>query len=136
MIVGAGSHTVTVTATDPSGNSITATTTFNVIAGPSFTVSVTPNSVKRGNQVTLQTAFNNCASSRQSLTLKVSLTTPRSNDLMLSLPVVLQAGQKGKLSIPLSIPKSAPTGLYTVTLEVYVGGTKTGTSTAQLTVTP
>ena len=135
-IVGAGPHTITVTAIDPSGNSSTTTTTFNVIAGPSFTVSVTPNSVKRGNQVTLQAAFSNCASSRQLLTLKVGLTTPRSNNLMVSLPVVLQAGQKGKLSIPLSIPKSTPAGLYTVTIDVYVGGTKTGTSTAQLTVTP
>jgi hypothetical protein len=55
---------------------------------------------------------------------------------MLTLPIMLQAGQKGSLSIPLTIPKSTPTGLYSLTLDVYVGGTKVGTSTAQLTVTP
>jgi glycosidase len=135
-LVGVGSHTIIVTATDDSNNSSTATATFTVTAEPTFVLSVTPASVKRGNHVTLKAAFNNCASSRQSLTLKVSLTTPFSSDLMLTLPAVLQGGQKGSLSIPLTIPKATPTGVYTLTLDVYAGGTKIGTSKAQLTIIP
>ncbi len=135
-IVGAGPHTITVTAIDPSGNSSTATTTFTVIPGPSFTVSLTPASVRRGGQVTLKASFSNCASSRQALTLKVSLTTPRDKTLMATLPITLQAGQKGSLTLPLIIPRSSPTGLYALTLDVYVGSARIGTSSAQLTVTP
>jgi len=134
-LVGAGSHTITVTATDVAGNSKNATINFTVIAGPSFTVNVTPSSVKRGKEVTFRTAFKNCAGSRQTLTLKVSLTRPGSNTLMVTLPLVLQAGQAGSLNIPVTIPKSTPTGVYSLTLDVFVGGIRIGTSTAQLTVT-
>jgi CSLREA domain-containing protein len=133
-LVGVGARTITITGKDPSNNSRSVTTTFTVVAGPSFTISVNPSSVKRGNSVTLTTAFNNCASS-QALTLKVSLTKPGSNTLMVSLPLTLKAGQRGSLAIPVPIAKTTPTGLYSLTLDVYVGAVKIGTSTAQLTVT-
>ena len=135
-LVGVGPRTITITGKDPSNNSKSVTTTFTVVGGPSFTVSVNPSSVRRGNLVTLTTAFNNCASSSQALTLKVSLTKPGSSTLMVSLPLTLKAGQKGSLAIPVPIANSTPTGLYSLTLDVYVGGVKIGTSTAQLTVNP
>ncbi len=134
--VGVGSHAITITATDAAGNSNTATTIFTVNGVPSFSVSVNPNTAKRGAVVSLATAYRNCASSRQELILKVSLTRPSRQDLMATLPITLQPGQKGSLNIPIRIPSSTPTGLYSITLDVYVGGIKIGTSTAQLTVTP
>lgn len=135
-LVGVGPHLITVTATDPSGSTSSVTTTFTVVAVPSLVVSVNPVTVRQGSRATLNAAFSNCASSRQVLTLKVSSTPPLSNILMATLPVTLQAGQRGSLSIPLIIPKSTPTGLYTLALDVYVGGVKTGTSTVQLLVIP
>lgn len=132
--VGVGSHAITVTATDGAGNSNTATTNFTVNGSASFSVSVNPSIVRRGNAVSLMAAYRNCASSRQALTLKVSLTGPSQQNLVAALPITLQPGQMGSLNIPIRIPSSTPTGLYSLTLEVYVGGIKTGTSTAQLTV--
>lgn len=41
---------------------------------------------------------------------------------MLTLPINLRAGQKGSISIPVHIPKSTPAGLYTLTLDWYIGG--------------
>jgi hypothetical protein len=135
-LVGVGSHTITITAKDAAGNSKTATTSFTVNGSPIFSVSVNPTTVRRGNVVSLMAAYNNCASSRQALTMKVSLTTPTRNDLMVTLPITLQPGQSGSLNIPVRIPASTPVGLYSLTLDVYVGGIKIGTSTAQLTVIP
>ncbi|HEY6045405.1 MAG TPA: HYR domain-containing protein, partial [Pyrinomonadaceae bacterium] len=134
-LVGVGPQTITITAKDSSNNSSSVQTTFTVVGGPGFTISVSPNTLKRGGTVTLSAAFNNCASSSQALTLKVSLTRPGSNTLMVTLPLTLRAGQRGSLSIPVPIPKSTPTGLYALTLEWYIGGVKIGNSTAQLTVT-
>jgi hypothetical protein len=132
--VSAGSHSITVTATDAAGNSNTATTSFTVNASPVFSVSVNPTTARQGSLVSLRTAYHNCANSRQTLTLKVSLTRPSRQDLMATLPITLQPGQSGSFNIPIRIPTSTPTGLYSLTLDVYVGGIKIGTSTAQLTV--
>ena len=134
-LVGVAPHTITVTAKDVANNSKSAQTTFTVIAEPAFTISVAPNSVSRGGSVTLRAAFHNCATTRQALTLKVSLTRPGSTTLMVTLPLTLNGGQSGSLSLPIPIPRSTPTGLYTLTLDWYIGGVKIGTSTAQLTVT-
>ena len=134
--VSVGSHTITVTATDAAGNTPTATTTFIVNGAPNFMVSVNPATARRGNVVRLTATFRNCASSRQTLTLRMSLTRPSRQDLMVTLPLTLQPGQMGSLSIPIRIPSSTPTGLYSLTMDVYIGGIKIGTSTAQLTVIP
>jgi hypothetical protein len=123
------------TATDASTNSNTATTTFTVVPGPSFLVSVTPTTVKRGGKVIATKAFTNCASTSQRVTLKVRLVSPVCDIPMVTLPVTLQAGQRGSFSITLTIPKPTLLGLYALTLDWYVGGVKVGTSTAQLTVT-
>jgi hypothetical protein len=134
-LVGVGSQIITITGKDPSGNVKSVATTFTVIAGPSFTISINPTNIKRGNIVTLSSSFNNCATTNQSLTLEVSLVNPSGKTLMVSLPFTMKAGQKGSMSIPVPISKSTPVGTYSLTLDVIVGGVKVGTSTAQLTVT-
>jgi hypothetical protein len=111
------------------------TLTIQASTPPGFTISVVPSTVKRGGKVTLNVAFRNCASTPQTVVLKLSLTTPQSSTMMLTFPVTLQAERSGSLSIPLTIPKSTRTGLYTLTLDVFVGGIKTSTTTTQLTVT-
>ena len=88
-----------------------------------------------GGQVTVNVAYNNPGSTAQTLTLKVSLTTPATKTLMLTVPLTLKANQSGNVSWPLPIAKSTPVGLYSVTLDVFVGATQVGTSSAQLTVT-
>jgi hypothetical protein len=141
-LVGVGAYTINITATDGSNNSRTVTTTFTVVAGQSFNASFNPNTVRRGDQTTLKVAFSNCAAKAQALTLTVSLKIPTNGKkpkiqaLSATMQVTLQAGQRGSLSIPFKIPKPSAPGLYLLTLDVYAGGVRTGTSTAQLTVTP
>ncbi len=135
-LVGVGVQTITITATDSAHNSSSATTTFTVKAAlPSFTISINPSTVKQGGQVTVTTTYSNPSSTAQTLTIKVSLTTPKTKTLMFTVPLTLKANQSGSVSWPLPIAKSTPEGLYSVTLDVFLGATQIGTSSAQLTVT-
>jgi hypothetical protein len=134
-VVGPGTHAITVTAIDASGNVTKVTTNFIAIPAPSFAIGVTPSIVKRGSKVILNAAFRSCSSDPQTVVLKLSLTTPRSSTLVLVLPVTLPAEQTGSFSVPLTISKSTPIGIYTLTLDVFVGGVKTSSSQKQLTVT-
>jgi hypothetical protein len=135
-LVSIGVQTITITATDSAHNVSSTTTTFTVKAAlPSFTISINPSTVKQGGQVTVTTTYSNPTSTAQTLTLKVSLTTPKTKTLMFTVPLTLKAGQTGSVSMPLPIAKSTPVGLYSVTLDVFVGATQVGTSSAQLTVT-
>lgn len=135
-LVNIGAQTITITARDSANNTSSATTTFTVKAAvPTFTISINPSTVKQGGKVTVNVAYNNPGSTAQTLTLKVSLTTPQTRTLMLTVPLTLRAGQTGSVSLPLPIAKSTPVGLYSVTLDVFVGGVQVGTSSAQLTVT-
>lgn len=135
-LVGIGQRVITVTARDSANNTRTATTTFTVTAGPpTFTVSVTPGTVRQGGSVTFTTAYSNCASTAQAVALRISLTGPHGRTLMLTLPLIIPAGRAGSVSVPLVIPRSTPVGSYSLTLDVFVGNTQVGTSSAQLTVT-
>jgi hypothetical protein len=135
-LVGIGAQTITITATDSANNKSTATTKFTVTAGPpSVTISVNPSTVKQGGIVTFTLAYSNYATTSQSLTLKISLTEPKSKTLMLTVPLTLKAGQVGSVSFPLPIAKATKVGSYSLTLDEFVGATQVGTSTAQLTVT-
>jgi hypothetical protein len=135
-LVGIGAQTITITATDSANNKSTATTKFTVTAGPpSVTISVNPSTVKQGGIVTFTLAYSNYATTSQSLTLKISLTEPKSKTLMLTVPLTLKAGQVGSVSLPLPIAKSTKVGSYSLTLDEFVGATQVGSSTAQLTVT-
>jgi hypothetical protein len=135
-LVGVGVQTITITATDSAHNSSSATTTFTVKAAlPSFTIAINPSTMKQGGQVTVTTTYSNPASTPQTLTLKISLTTPKTKTLMLTVPLTLKAGQTGSTSLPFPIGKGTAVGVYSVTLDVYLGATQIGTSSAQLTVT-
>ena len=135
-LVGVGVQTITITATDSAHNSSSATTTFAVKAAlPSFTIRINPSTVKQGGQVTVTTTYSNPSNTAQTLTLKISLTTPRTKTLMFTVPLTLKANQSGSVSWPLPIAKSTPVGLYSITLDVFLGATQIGTSSAQLTVT-
>ena len=136
-LVGTGAHIITITATDVAGNSNTATTTFTVNAVPIFSLNVSPTSARPGTQVTLTAAFSNCAQTSQLVTLKVSYTSACGQTLIQTLgPIPIQPGQRGTFSVPFMIPRNSCTGLYSLTLDSYVGGVRIGTTTAQLTVTP
>ncbi len=136
-LVGTGPHTITITATDAAGNSNSATTTFTVNAVPIFSLSVSPATARRGTQVTLTAAFSNCAQTSQLVTLKVSYTSACGQAVIQTLgPIPIQPGQRGTFSVPFTIPRNSCTGLYSLTLDSYVGGIRIGTTTAQLTVTP
>ncbi|HVS80565.1 MAG TPA: immunoglobulin-like domain-containing protein [Pyrinomonadaceae bacterium] len=136
-LVGIGPHTITVTATDPSGNHSSATTTFTVVAAPAFSVSVNPTTAHRGSNVILSAAFDNCATTAQTVTLKAREKSPCDEAEFATIgPFTLQPGQHGSTSFPFHIPSNACTGQYTLTVDWYVGGIKIGTTTAQLTVIP
>ena len=51
-------------------------------------------------------------------------------------PVPINAGADHNANVNFHVPKYACTGLYTLTLESYVGGVLVGTTTAELTVLP
>lgn len=105
-----------------------------VNAVPTFTVSVSPAIVKAGSFAQLNIRYNNCTPARQSLLLKVALTTPRNNTFLFSLPLTIDAGKSGSLSLPLFIPKGTPIGTYTLKVDVLVSGQQIGTTSTQLTV--
>lgn len=137
-LVGVGTTTITITVKDASGNSTTCTTNFTVTGTPSVLVSVTPTTAARGSTVTATGAFANCASTAQTVTLVFNATTPCSPPTVFGTvgPFTLQPGERGSRSSPFTIPSFACTGLYTLTVDLYVGGTKVATSSTQLTVTP
>jgi VCBS repeat-containing protein len=136
-MVGIGRHTITVTATDGAGNSSTASTTFTVNAVPSFLLNVNPTSARRGGRVTLTAAFNNCATTNQAVSFKVNYTSACNHALIRSFgPITIHPGQHGSTSFNFDIPNNTCSGLYSLTLDWYVGGVRVESTTAQLMVTP
>jgi DNA/RNA endonuclease G (NUC1) len=138
-LVGVGPHTITITGTDAAGNPASVTTTFTVnpnTSGLTFSLSVTPSTVKRGKVATLNASFNNATGSLQLVTFKIRYNSPCGNATIGNIgPIPIAAGAHGNTSLPFLVPKNACTGLYTLTLESYVGGVLVNSTTAQLTVT-
>ncbi len=137
-MVGVGTHTITMTATDAARNTSTVTTTFTVSGGGlTFSLSVSPTTVKRGKHVKLDIAYANSSADRLWVSFTVRYTSPCGNAILDNFgPVPINAGADRSANVPFHIPKTACTGLYALTLESYVGGVMVGTTTAQLTVTP
>jgi hypothetical protein len=137
-VVGLGTHTITIIATDSAGNTSTGTTTFTVNQGSlSFSLSVSPTTVKRGKMAKLDIAFTNTINERLSVSFVVRYTGPCDSAVIDSIgPFQINAGANRNANAQFHVPKDACTGLYTLTLETYVGGVAVGTTTAQLTVTP
>ena len=137
-VVGIGTHTINITATDAAGNTSTTTTTFTVVDGRlTFSLSVSPASVKRGKMAKLDVPYANSTSERLSVSFTVRYTSPCGSFVLDQVgPVPINAGANHKANVNFHVPKSACTGLYTLTLEAYVGGVLVGTTTAELTVLP
>jgi hypothetical protein len=132
-----GTTTITWTARDAAGNQSTCSQTVIVNPVPTFSLSVNPTTARRGSQVTLTSAFKNCASTSQAVVLEFTYTSPCTREVIRRMgPITLQAQQQGSMSSQFTIPSSACTGPYTLTLDWYMGGTKIGATTAQLTVVP
>jgi DNA/RNA endonuclease G (NUC1) len=136
---GVGTHTVTITATDQAGKSSSRTTTFTVQAnngGLVFSLEVSPSQVRRGRTATLKASYRNNTGTRQSVTFVFKYASPCGNCTIGNIgPIRIAAGTHGNADIPLWIPNHACTGVYSLTLESYVGGHLIGTTTATLTVT-
>lgn len=140
-VVGTGTHTITLTATDAAGNTRTATTTFTVNSvnggGLTFSLSVSPATVKRNKTVKIDIAYANTSAARLSVSFVVRYTNPCGSFVLDTVgPVPINAGAQKNANITFHVPKTACTDQYTFTLEAYVGGVLVGTDTADLTVTP
>lgn len=136
-MVGIGTHTITITATDAAGNTRIATTTFTVTGGGLNLSLTTSGTVKRGKHAKLELAYSNTSGQRLWVSFVVRYSSPcRSAVIDTPVPLPINAGADRKLNIQFPVPKYACTGLYTLTLEAYVNGVLVGTTTAHLTVTP
>jgi endonuclease G len=140
-IVGTGTHTITITATDAAGNTRTATTTFTVnevkSGGLTFSLDVSPTTTKRNKTVKLDIAYANTSAERLSVSFTVRYTSPCGSSVLDSVgPVPVNDGADKSANVTFHVPKTACTGQYNLTLEAYVGGVLVGTDTAVLTVTP
>jgi len=137
-VVGVGTYTITITATDAAGNINTATTTFTVKDGRlTFSLSVSPTIVKAGKLAKLDIAYANNTGERLSVSFSVKYTSPCASALIDNVgPFQINAGAERSANVMFHVPSTACPGSYTLTLEVYVGGVLVGTTTAELTVAP
>lgn len=135
--VGLGTHTITLTAIDAAGNTSTATTTFTVQnAGFTFNISISPGTVKRGKIAKLKIDFANNSARRVNVSFTIRYTSPCGRFTLSNIgPLPIKAGADHSVKLPFHVPRSACTGLYTLTVESRVGGVLVGTSTATLNVT-
>jgi len=138
-VVEAGTHTITITATDAVGNASTATTTFTVnpvdVGGLTFSLSISPTTVKRNKQVKIDIAYANTSAQRLSASFTVRYTSPCGSFVLDNVgPIPINAGAEKSANVPFHVPKEACIGQYTLTLEAYVGGVLVGTTTATLIV--
>src|SRR6185503_17756905 len=140
-VVATGTHTITITAIDSVGNTSTGTTTFTVntvnTGGFTFSLDLSPATVKRGKMAKIEIAFANTSAERLSVSFTVRYTSPCGSFVLDNVgPVPINAGAEKSANVPFHVPKSACTGQYTLTVEAYVGGVLVGRDTADLTVTP
>jgi endonuclease G len=136
-IVGIGTHTITITATDSAGNTSTATTTFTVNGGGLNFSLVSPGSAKRGKPAKLDLNYSNTTGEKLFVSFVVRYSSPCGSGIADSGgPVPINAGDSRTVNAQFHVPKTACTGLYTLTLETYVNEVLIGTTTAELTVTP
>jgi hypothetical protein len=85
----------------------------------------------------LDIAYRNSTSQRLSVSFTLRYTSPCGSFVLDDVgPVPISAGADRKANVNFHVPKDACTGLYTLTLETYVGGVLIGTTSAELTVLP
>ena len=139
MMVGAGTHTITIVATDVAGNTRTATTTFTV-TGSSGGLKVTltsPGTVKRGKHAQLDFTFTNNTGERLWVWFVLRYSGPCGSAVIdIGGPLSIKAGETRKRNEQFHVPKHACTGAYNLTLKAYANGRLVGTNSAPLIVTP
>jgi endonuclease G len=137
-VVGLGTHTITITATDAAGNTSTATTSFTVESGAfTFSVSVSPTTLKRGKMAKVDIAYGSTSTERLSVSFVVRYSSPCGNFTLDEVgPIQLNDGASRSTNVPFHLPKYACPGSYTVFVDAYVEGVLVGTTSAPLTVTP
>jgi hypothetical protein len=135
-LVGAGTHVITLTATDPAGNTSTATTTFTVVQPQvTLSMSVSPTTVARGKLAKIEIAYANRSVERLSVSFVVRYTSPCGSGVVDTAgPFLIHAGAVKTANAQFHVPRTACTGVYTLTAEAYVDGVLLETTTTQLTV--
>ena len=137
-VVGLGTHTITLTATDSAGNSVTATTTFTVNNGGfNFSVSASPETLGRGKPAKINIYFSNTTTERLSVSFVVRYSSPCESNVLLDTvgPIGINGLTDRDTSVNFHVPKNACQGTYTFAVEAYVEGVLVGTKTAEVTVT-
>jgi hypothetical protein len=139
-VVGIGTHTITLTATDAAGNTRTATTTFTVNPAGStlaFSLSISPATIDQNKNAKLDISYVNTSTSRLSVTFVIRYTSPCGSGVLDTVgPISLNAGQDKSTNEQFHAAKNACIGSYTFTVEAYVNGVLVGTTSAGLMVIP
>ena len=137
-MVGVGTHTITITATDQAGNISTVTTTVTVNGGGlDFTISVPSNLVERGRAAKVDLTYRNRTGDRLRVSYLVRYAGPCDSGTVDSGgPVTINAGDDRNVNVQFHVPREACTGEYVLTLETYVDGVLIGTTSTELTVMP
>ena len=138
-MVGAGTHTIRITARDAAGNTTSVTTSFTVNGGGGgLKVSLSsPATVKRGKQVKLDITYLNNTGKKQRVWFVLRYSGPCGRGLIeIGGPLTIKAGADRRVKVEFQVPRHACTGLYTLTLKSFANGALAGTTTATLTVTP
>jgi hypothetical protein len=137
-VVGVGTHTIVITATDAAGNSTTATTTFTVIDGRlTFSLSASPNPVGRNKTTKVEVLYTNNTAERLTVSFVVRYAGPCDSGVIDQLgPSQINAGQTKNTNSTFHVDKLACTGVYVLTAEAYIGNELVGTTTTELIVSP
>ena len=137
-VVGVGTHTITITATDAAGNTSMATTTFTVNGVQlQFSLSASPDTVSRNKTTKVEVVYTNTTNQRLTVSFIVRYTGPCDSGVIDQIgPSGINAGQTKNGNTTFHVPKTACTGEYVLTAEAYISNTLVGTTTTQLIVAP
>jgi hypothetical protein len=137
-VVGIGTHTITLTAADSAGNTVTASTTFTVDNGGfTFSVSASTPTVGRGKPAKINIYFSNSTTQRLSVSFVVRYSSPCESNVLLENvgPIGMNGLTDRDTSVNFHVEKNGCQGTYTFAVEAYVDGVLVGTRTTQVTVT-
>jgi len=138
-VVGVGTFTITITATDAADNTSTATTMFTVIDGRlTFSLSASPSTVGRNKTTKVEVLYTNTTAVRlENVSFLVRYAGPCDNAVIERIgPSQINAGQTKNGNTTFHVSKTACTGAYVLSAEAYIGNVLVGTTTTELVVAP